>query len=538
MERAKKGLEKPPAVEALEAQAVSLPEEPVRLEAEAVEAAEVLRVESSDQTKDAADKYEQFIEEETDSDEEPSLEEDMSGEDDAPVGRGKILEIVFARKKQLLVFALVVLAAFAVSTALGGRAEGEKNGISAILTKDGAGTMKDSFAAMKDVKSYSYDGTMKFYYKYKDEQSKAYNTNFQIKSSGIADKSDEHPGFYSSVAYNAYSNINSADSEADLAAESLSKDGVEYLKPVNFSVQGAKSAETAELERELKSDAGKWYTVSTEERGKFYETTMRYFSMPTQLLNMEDLGKGSGDDLSGILSDGKLFSFKKDLGSEKINNSDTAHYQVTLETTEAFTLAADMLSQAAAQGDDSAAGILDELRRNTKESGALKQAVDFALEQVDLELWIGKKDKFIYRFRLSGSFNRDFLRSMEEKLNELYGSAYAADTKNIPDVEFGFDFDYTLDGFNSSHVTKPDTADTFAEVLKRLQSGGTGAGTGVDTDGDGLSSEQEKFYGTDASKADTDGDGFSDGDEVKNGFDPTIPGSVRLDYDKLNKANG
>lgn len=73
--------------------------------------------------------------------------------------------------------------------------------------------------------------------------------------------------------------------------------------------------------------------------------------------------------------------------------------------------------------------------------------------------------------------------------------------------------------------------------------------TAVDTDGDGLTDEEEAKYGTDPKKADTDGDsltdyeeimiwktdplnpdtdgdGFSDGVEVKNGFNPLGAGKL------------
>ncbi len=49
----------------------------------------------------------------------------------------------------------------------------------------------------------------------------------------------------------------------------------------------------------------------------------------------------------------------------------------------------------------------------------------------------------------------------------------------------------------------------------------------VDTDGDGLSDEDEDDFGTDRFNPDTDGDGISDGDEVNlTGTDPTNPASV------------
>jgi hypothetical protein len=41
-----------------------------------------------------------------------------------------------------------------------------------------------------------------------------------------------------------------------------------------------------------------------------------------------------------------------------------------------------------------------------------------------------------------------------------------------------------------------------------------------DSDGDGLSNEEERLYGTDPFDKDTDGDGYSDGVEVKGGYNP------------------
>ena len=53
--------------------------------------------------------------------------------------------------------------------------------------------------------------------------------------------------------------------------------------------------------------------------------------------------------------------------------------------------------------------------------------------------------------------------------------------------------------------------------------GGTVPG-GTDTDGDGLSDDEEAAWGTNPRVADTDGDGLSDGDEILNkGFDPGRP---------------
>lgn len=56
----------------------------------------------------------------------------------------------------------------------------------------------------------------------------------------------------------------------------------------------------------------------------------------------------------------------------------------------------------------------------------------------------------------------------------------------------------------------------------------------IDTDGDGLSDEQELQYYTDPANPDTDGDGYLDGIEVEKGYSPLAASSTRMhehDYD-------
>jgi cysteine-rich repeat protein len=49
-----------------------------------------------------------------------------------------------------------------------------------------------------------------------------------------------------------------------------------------------------------------------------------------------------------------------------------------------------------------------------------------------------------------------------------------------------------------------------------------------DQDGDGLSDDAEKRYGSDPNNPDSDGDGFNDGVEVRNGFNPSGPGTLNI----------
>ncbi|WP_235001728.1 hypothetical protein [Arcanobacterium ihumii] len=60
----------------------------------------------------------------------------------------------------------------------------------------------------------------------------------------------------------------------------------------------------------------------------------------------------------------------------------------------------------------------------------------------------------------------------------------------------------------------------------------------LDSDGDGVTDEDEAKHGTDPLKPDTDGDGVNDGDEIKNGTDPKNPdtdGDGLTDGDEVNK---
>ncbi len=52
-----------------------------------------------------------------------------------------------------------------------------------------------------------------------------------------------------------------------------------------------------------------------------------------------------------------------------------------------------------------------------------------------------------------------------------------------------------------------------------------------DTDNDGLTNAEERFYGTDPLNPDTDDDGYQDGEEVRNGYNPLDTGKLDSDND-------
>ncbi len=89
----------------------------------------------------------------------------------------------------------------------------------------------------------------------------------------------------------------------------------------------------------------------------------------------------------------------------------------------------------------------------------------------------------------------------------------SAENKSNPDSSTGND------------KTKPAAKDTDGDGLTDEEEAALGTSlTSPDTDNDGLFDKEEvKVYKTDPLKADTDGDGYPDGEEVKNNFDPLKP---------------
>lgn len=100
-----------------------------------------------------------------------------------------------------------------------------------------------------------------------------------------------------------------------------------------------------------------------------------------------------------------------------------------------------------------------------------------------------------------------------------------------------FEMSLNLSGFNQpTKITRPENAENLVKTMEEMFGGFMGEmvpSSDLDSDNDGLSNNMEEIYGTDKNNPDTDGDGHKDGEEVKNGYDPTIPGDARLNYDKL-----
>lgn len=465
----------------------------------------------------------------------PDDEEEKLG-NDFPVVKKKGLDLksLLSGKKKIIIIAvaiiLVAVGAFYLLNKKEDVVETPMENLSPI--------MNSVMQAMQKVESYSYDGTMSFKRTLKSGGSD-YSMDYQVVYKGVADKGKGNPSAYSSLVYDTVRKAGDNQKETSIGLDSVIIGGKRYLKLNNILIAagtgGASNAAT--LESDLKGYSGSWYSVSEADYEKLYTAVQDYTFLPANL-NLFDV--------ENVVSFNEVFNYKlltapQNMGDEPVGEIDAIHYKVGLNTQGAIQL----ISALAAENKDDAASddmmkILQELQNNTQEADKFKKMVDYVMQNVGLEIWVGKSDNLIYRFRINGAFDKDAIDGFYSKLEEIYGGSYTKEG-GTEDGGMSFDIDYTLSGFDSSKVREPEGAKDFAEIANKLQVAGTDMAVSadsstMDTDADGLTDEQEKIYGSNPTKPDTDGDGHKDGDEVKGGYDPVVAGSARLDYSKLDKT--
>lgn len=494
----------------------------------------------------AADKYDLFAkQEEGVVSDRASLEEEMKEKENSlktsqekeniPSFSGKKIPII------TVVAAFLILAALAAYYFIAGN----KNGSVQTETADGNVIVKSSVEAMKGVKSYTYDGKAGLSYSMKNNSlysSQTVGGNFQMKLKGVADISNkENPANYGYISYDTKVEFGSDASGSSFTVESVDMNDKRYIRIGDFKVEGIfADSRTTELQNNFKNVSGSWYFLSDQDYKDFVKEFGTYGATPT----FNDVNNDTIGNFSELFADYNFLNFSKDLGTDKIGNIETYHYKIGVNTKQAFELAAAIMEKSAEQNgaNDAEKKVIEELKNNSADFDKAKQIVDFVMKDVDIEAWIGKDDKLVRRLKIYGSFDQEFVKGFHAKMKEVYGSSYVMDSEGIPNVNIGFDIDLVLSDFNVSQVREPQDAKDFKEIsdiFKKISVSSGGSSSSIsgtaDADDDGLGDEQENFYGSDPHKADTDGDGYKDGDEVKNGYDPIVAGSAKLDFARLYK---
>ena len=161
------------------------------------------------------------------------------------------------------------------------------------------------------------------------------------------------------------------------------------------------------------------------------------------------------------------------------------------------------------------------------------------INNIDAEVWIGKKDRFVHKIKIKGEFDKEFIEMLE---NEMAKNGDVGEENLLKglDVSVVFSADINMTNFNQPvEITEPketeDLMKVLEEAMQKIVPSPIYDNSEIknDSDGDGLSDALEDIYKTDKNNPDTDGDGYLDGNEVENGYDPLVPGSAKLDYGKM-----
>jgi hypothetical protein len=220
--------------------------------------------------------------------------------------------------------------------------------------------------------------------------------------------------------------------------------------------------------------------------------------------NKQELSPEQIEKLKLAVQQAKIIKTTEKLPSEKIEGINTDHYKFTIDKEGIKKLFTDV-SQT-----------IQDKTPTEKELAEFDKGFE-AVESLEGEIWIGKKDVLPYKISLSA-----VIKETDQSKTSGKGN-----------------FTLLLKNFNKPvQIDVPTQAKPLEEILGGLFGGlqgltpnGTFSPTqsqsfNQDADIDGLPDQLETIYGTNPNIADTDGDGFKDGEEIEKGYNPNGPGRL------------
>lgn len=445
--------------------------------------------------------------------------------------------LVKSKKRSLIFAGLFLVLALVLGATYYFLNFGNEKDAKIVSNEEGGAIVKSAIGKMGNIESYDYKGNFKISVTEKGDKSysDAFNGNFNFESHGSVARNsvgeDDMHGFYDLSGNIFFPDEGNRDFSVGFEAAFI--DQTIYGKVSKLEVKNSAGEsvieESEEVNAVLEIFKDNWYYISAQDYKEALGGNVGGSSDPISLYESMKF--------SGNLNDYNLLGFGGDLGDEQVNGVNTHHYGVKLNVEEGARLVIDILKEAAKNSgsESDSQSFAEYLEKNAEDIKKSKEILDFVLNNTNSEVWIGEDDGLIHRVKVTGEFDENFIAELSKKMTK---ESVNGETDDEPEVlmNLSFEMDYTFSNFGGAKVTKPENAKSFMKVSKAISSGNDlNAVSGVDTDGDGLTDDDEVYYGSDINKPDTDGDGYKDGEEVKNGYDPMIAGSAKLDFNKTLK---
>ena len=303
-----------------------------------------------------------------------------------------------------------------------------------------------------------------------------------------------------------------AENKMSLSLETISLEKVVYLKFTELPDLGFISLSPLE-EQWIKTDL-----KDIEDNTNLISTDMASSSL------LEEKKK----KLEKLLTNKDLFQISAELEDEIIDGNNSYHYQLNISDENQYNLIIAIL------------GIINDEKVSEEEETKIKESLkkkDFP----GLDLWVSKKDYLPTKISFKGRTKDDEgnitgeinLSLFLKNYNQTMKIEAPESSKSFQEVFTQVVNDFMGEGNNSiswsdNEILTGEPGDEMFTEEPGQEDSIEYMFSDTDSDGDGLSDQEEMFLGTDLNKADTDDDGYPDGAEIEAGYNPLGEGKFMM----------
>ena len=320
-----------------------------------------------------------------------------------------------------------------------------------------------SIETMSKVKTYSFNGNMNFNFLTKEAGTLEEPVSFvlNVELAGKADETDANNiKTYYNEKINADIKIEGGSQElfVDLEAISFGQKTV-YFKLNDYDL-GLIGMTIGPIIKEYK---GKWYLDDTEEENR----KLKKFAGKDEIDSLENFSTKVYDanEIMGIYNKYDILKFKEDLGDTKINDTDVFHYKVEFDAI-AYV---DMYFEITREIFEESKEYEETFKRYKENVEKYDDAISDLLDNINIEIWIGKEDRLIYKMKINGRFDKESVEMFENKVIEKKDSAIKDTREEMENFEIIFDINFNMSGFNEPvEINKPENSENLTEVLEKI----------------------------------------------------------------------